>query len=103
LNAELEDRILNNTSEWIHKTALWKLLIEPKVDKKRCFDTIDNLVKENLLDTKKEQNRHYFRRKNEILTDKEFEESEMWQRGLMMDKVKTINRIEKTTIQVCQK
>jgi len=99
MDTELEDKIIDNASEWIHKTALWKL-IKPKVDKKRCFDTIDYLVKEGFLDTKKEGNRHYFRRKNEM-TDKEFEESEMAHHGWMIDKVKTINSLKKPTIQVC--
>jgi len=94
MNTELEDRILDNTSEWIHKTALW-YLIKPKVDKKRCFDTIDELVNEGFLQHKIEGNRHYFRRKNEILTDKEFEESEMRHKGWMVDTVKAINRLKK--------
>ena len=93
MDTELEDMIIDNASEWIHKTALWKL-IKPKVDKKRCFDTIDYLAKEGFLDTKKEGNRHYFRRKNEM-TDKEFTESEIAHRGWMIDKVKTINSLEK--------
>lgn len=88
----LEDKILEEASEWIHKTKLWGNI---KSDKKRCFDTIDNLVKHELLETKKEANRQYFRRKNEIITDKEFEESEMAHHGWMIDKVKTINSLKK--------
>jgi len=94
MDIELEDRILGNVFEGIHKTALWKL-IKPKVDKKRCFDTIDYLVKVGLLESKRDGNKQCFSRKNWILTDKEFDESEMWQRGLMMDKVKTINQLKK--------
>ncbi len=88
----LEDNILENTSEWIHKTELWR---KTKSDKKRCFNIIDYLVKEGFLETKKEGNKHKFRRKNEILTDKEFEKSEIRHRGWMVDKVKTINSIKK--------
>jgi len=94
MDSELEDRILDNTSEWIHKTALWNLII-PKVDKKRCFDTINHLAKEDFLQHKSEGNRHYFCRKNEVLTDKEFEESEIRHRGWMIDKIKVINRLKK--------
>ncbi|BDQ31308.1 hypothetical protein [Nitrosopumilus zosterae] len=88
----LEDSILENASEWIHKTELWR---KTKSDKKRCFDTIDYLVKEGFLETKKEQNKHKFRRKNEILTDKEFSESQIRRRGWMVDTVNAINNIEK--------
>jgi hypothetical protein len=88
----LEDSILENASEWIHKTELWR---KTKSDKKRCFDTIDYLVKEGFLETKKEQNMHKFRRKNEILTDKEFEESQIRRKGWMVEKVDVINSIEK--------
>lgn len=88
----LEDSILENASEWIHKTKLWR---KTKSDKKRCFDTIDYLVKEGFLETKKEGNKHKFRRRNEVLTDQEFEESEMRRRGWMLDKVNAINSIKK--------
>lgn len=88
----LEDKILEKSYEWIHKTGLWR---RTESDKRRCFSIIDELEKEGLLEIKKEGNRHYFRRKNEILTDKEFEESEMRHRGWMMDKVKTINSLKK--------
>ena len=57
----LKDSILENTSEWIYKTALWR---KTKSDKKKCFDTINYLVKENFLETKKEGNMHMFRRRN---------------------------------------
>jgi len=88
----LEDKILEKSYEWIHKTGLWR---RTESDKKRCFDTIDYLVNEGMLEIKKDGNKHYFRRKNEILTDKEFEESEMAHHGWMIDKVKTINSLEK--------
>jgi len=92
LDSILEDIILENASEWIHKTELWR---KTESDKKRCFGIIDYFVEEGFLETKKEGNKHYFRRKNEIMTDKEFEESEMAHHGWMIDKVKTINSLEK--------
>ena len=88
----LEDKILEDSSEWIHKTELWR---KTESDKKRCFGIIDYLVKEGFLETKNEGNKHYFRRRNEILTDKEFEESEMRHGEWMIDKVKTINQLKK--------
>ncbi|PBO85072.1 MAG: hypothetical protein COA77_06000 [Thaumarchaeota archaeon] len=88
----LEDRILENTSEWINKTELWR---KTKSDKKTCFGMIDYLVKEEFLETKKEKNRHYFRRKNAIMTDKEFEESEMRHRRWKITKINAINTINK--------
>lgn len=56
----LKESILENSSEWIHKTELWR---KTKSDKKRCFDTINYLVKEKFLETKKEGNMHKFRRR----------------------------------------
>lgn len=94
MNTELEDRILDNASEWIHKTALWHL-IEPKVDKKRCFDTIDDLAKGSFLQHKIEGNRHYFRRDNEIVSEKDFEHSEKLHRKWMMDTVRVISNLKK--------
>jgi len=55
----LKESILENASEWIHKTELWR---KTKSDKKKCFDTINYLVKEKFLETKKEGNMHKFRR-----------------------------------------
>jgi hypothetical protein len=92
MSVVLEDSILENTSEWIHKTELWR---KTKSDKKRCFDVIDYLEKEGFLETKKEQNRQYFRRKNTILTNKEFEEAEMRHREWKIDKINAINSIKK--------
>jgi len=57
----LKDSILENATEWIHKTEIWR---KTKSDKKRCFDTINYLVKENFLETKKVGNMHMFRRRN---------------------------------------
>lgn len=88
----LEDDILENASEWIHKTELWR---KTRSDKKRCFDTIDDLTKEGFLEIKKDGNKHKFRRKNEILTDKEFGESQIRRRGWMVEKIDVINSIEK--------
>lgn len=56
----LKDSILENATEWIHKTEIWR---KTKSDKKRCFDTINYLVKEKFLETKKEGNMHMFRRR----------------------------------------
>ena len=92
LNIELEDRILEETSEWIHKTDLWR---KTKSDKKRCFEGINYLVNEGFLETKKTGNRHYFRRNNEIASDKDFEDHEKWSRGLMTDTVREINGLRK--------
>lgn len=88
----LEDNILENASEWIYKTELWR---KTESDKKRCFGIIDYLVNEGFLETKKEGNKHYFRRKNEMLTDSEFEESQIRRKGWMVEKVDTINNIKK--------
>lgn len=55
----LKENILENASDWIHKTELWR---KTKSDKKRCFDTINYLVKEKFLETKKERNMQKFRR-----------------------------------------
>ena len=92
LDIELEDKILENTSEWIHKTELWG---KTKSDKKRCFDRINYLLKEGFLEAKTEGNKHYFRRNNEISSEKEFEHSEKLHRKWMIDTVKVINNLKK--------
>ena len=94
MDTALEDRILDNASEWIHKTALWNL-IKPKVDKKRCFDTIDYLVKEGFLDTNKIGNKHQFRRNNEIASEEDFERTQKLHKKWMIDTVKVINSLKK--------
>ena len=57
----LKESILENATEWINKTELWR---KTKSDKKRCFDAINYLVKENFLETKKVGNMHMLRRRN---------------------------------------
>lgn len=67
-----EDRILSETAEWIHTNDLVRRV---KGDKTGIIDAIHRLTKEEYLETKKESNRIFYKRNDEISSNENFKRS----------------------------
>ena len=65
----MEDRILAITSEWRHTNDIVRLV---RGDKKFIIKALHSLLENKALDSKKESNRVFYRRKDDVETNTEF-------------------------------
>lgn len=69
MRISLEDRILANTSEWRHTNDIVRLV---KGDKKFIIKALHDLLENKSLESKKESNKVFYKRKDNIETNTEF-------------------------------
>lgn len=87
-----EDRILENTGEWIHTNDLVRRV---KGDKTGIINTIQALVKDNSIDSKKEGNRILYKR-NDLSTDYSFRrlmEVHQWNYDQVLNALEKVPRL----------
>ena len=70
MRISLEDRIFEHTGEWIYGNKIAKKV---KGDKTAILNKLHNLAKIGYLETKKEGNKIFYKRKNIVESDEEFQ------------------------------
>ncbi len=98
-----EDRILSNTSGWIHTNKLvWKV----KGDKSGIVKAIHRLSEKGYLESEKEGNMIFYRRKDSIPSNESFlrlMEIEQWNYNQVLEEIKKIPKLSTKTRKISKR
>jgi len=97
LKLSYEDRIFVNTSEWIHTN---KLVTKVKGDKTAIIEAIHRLSEKGYLESKKEGNMIFYRRKDGIPSNESFlhlMKVEQWNYDQVLGEIKKIPKLTTKT------